>query len=70
MHNENVEDKPGLINKSPEKDAWLFELSLSDTSELEKLMKKDEYQNYLKSVTEDIDWIELLNKTLQKDLIY
>ena len=32
--NEAVEDKPGLVNSSPEQDGWLFRVLLQDEQEV------------------------------------
>ena len=50
-----VEDKPGLINSSPEQDAWLFELNLSNRIELKDLMDKEGYEKFLRSVKDDLE---------------
>ena len=50
-----MEDKPGLINSSPEEEAWLFELNLSNKIELDSLMDKDGYNKFLNSVTDDLE---------------
>ncbi|KAJ3849830.1 single hybrid motif-containing protein [Lentinula lateritia] len=42
--NETLADQPGLLNKSPEEKGWLCKIKLSDPSELEKLMNKEEYE--------------------------
>ena len=49
-----LEDKPALINTSPEEEAWMFELKLANRIELRSLMDKDGYDKFLKSVTDDI----------------
>ena len=41
--NEELEDDPGLINNDPYGDGWLFEVSPSDTSELDDLLDADSY---------------------------
>ncbi|XP_023323891.1 uncharacterized protein LOC111697949 [Eurytemora carolleeae] len=53
--NESVEDKPSLINTSPEEKGWLFRLSVADSSDFKNLMNKDEYTKFLESQTEDLD---------------
>jgi len=53
--NEVVEDKPALINTSSEEAAWLFQLDLSDTKELDTLMEKEKYLKFLESITDDIE---------------
>jgi glycine cleavage system H protein len=47
--NDKLELDPGLINKSPFEDGWMFALELSDPKELDQLMSEDEYQAFLKS---------------------
>ena len=49
-----LENKPALINTSPEEEAWMFELKLANRIELRSLMDKDGYNNFLKSVTDDM----------------
>ncbi|KAL0580380.1 glycine cleavage system H-protein subunit [Marasmius crinis-equi] len=45
--NEALSSQPGLLNKSPEDKGWLCKIKLSDPSEVEKLMSKEEYdQSY------------------------
>jgi len=51
----SVEDKPALINKSPEGDGWLFRLKVGDTTLFQKLMEKQEYQKYLESQKDDLE---------------
>merc|ERR1719167_469802 len=53
--NEGVEEKPALINKSPEDKGWLFRLELKDVSEFEKLMNKKDYELFLESQKDDLD---------------
>jgi len=42
--NEALNDQPGLINKSPEHEAWLCKIELTDPSEVEKLMDSEQYK--------------------------
>ena len=53
--NPALESRPNIINSSPELEAWMFELTLSNRIELRSLMDKDGYDNFLKSVTEDLE---------------
>ena len=53
--NHLLEEKPALINTSPEEEAWMFELTLANRIELTSLMDKDGYDNFLKSVTDDLE---------------
>jgi len=54
-NNKDVEDKPALINTSTEEAAWLFQLKLSKSEELDSLMDKSRYEKFLQSVTDDLD---------------
>jgi len=53
--NEDVENKPGLINSSAEDLAWLFQMKITNTDELKSLMSKEAYLKYLQSVTDDLE---------------
>eukprot|EP00088_Acartia_fossae_P047961 TRINITY_DN52150_c0_g1_i1.p1 TRINITY_DN52150_c0_g1~~TRINITY_DN52150_c0_g1_i1.p1 ORF type:complete len:166 (-),score=11.83 TRINITY_DN52150_c0_g1_i1:43-540(-) len=53
--NDRVEEKPALINTSPEQDGWLFRITVEDSSMFDKLMNKASYQKFLESQTDDID---------------
>ena len=43
-----LEEKPGTINKGPEGEGWLAKIEVSDTTELDGLMSKEEYDNFEK----------------------
>lgn len=45
--NQAIVDQPGLINQSPEDGAWFFKLTLSDPSELDGLMDRAAYDEFL-----------------------
>ena len=45
--NQAIVDQPGLINLSPESDAWFFKVKLSDPSELGGLMDRAAYDSYI-----------------------
>ena len=45
--NPELEDDPSLVNSGPESDGWFFKLKLSDVSELETLMNKAAYEEYI-----------------------
>ena len=47
--NEELSMKPELVNQSPYKDGWMIEVEPKDLSELEKLLKPDEYAKLIKS---------------------
>jgi len=42
--NEALEDRPELVNSDPYGEGWLFKVELSDDSELDALMKAEEYE--------------------------
>ena len=41
--NEQLVDTPDVVNSDPYGDGWLFEIELSDTSELDGLLDSDAY---------------------------
>lgn len=45
--NEDLEDSPELINKSPYEDGWLIQVRLSDKTELNALMGSEEYKEHI-----------------------
>lgn len=47
-HNSVLEEKPGTINKSPEAEGWIAQIEVSDASELDSLMSKEDYENFEK----------------------
>ncbi|KIC35134.1 glycine cleavage system protein GcvH [Leisingera sp. ANG-M7] len=42
--NETLADNPGALNESPEGDAWIYKIKLSDASQLDDLMDLDGYK--------------------------
>ena len=46
--NEEIADSPETVNENPY-GSWIFEIELSDESELDKLMDADEYENFCNS---------------------
>ena len=42
--NGKLADEPSKVNESPESDAWIYKIKLSDSSELEGLMDADGYK--------------------------
>lgn len=46
--NEVLGEKPGVINKGPEGEGWFAKIEISDASELEGLMSKEEYDAFEK----------------------
>lgn len=47
--NESVKENPIKINKSPFEEGWLAKVEISNKAELDKLMNKDQYEEFLKS---------------------
>ena len=47
--NEGVNDAPDIINKDPYGEGWLFEVELSDPSELDNLMDASAYKKQVES---------------------
>mgnify|MGYP005840029519 CR=1 FL=1 len=50
--NEDLADSPEIINEDPYGNGWLVVIDLSDPSELNDLMSRDEYEAFLKEVQE------------------
>ena len=42
--NGDLEENPGKLNESPEGDAWIYKIKLSDSAQLEDLMDLDGYK--------------------------
>jgi len=47
--NTALEGDPGLINKSPYDQGWIFALEITDPAELNSLMTEEQYLAFLKS---------------------
>ena len=47
--NTALDGDPGLINKSPYEDGWIFALEIANPAELNSLMSEEQYQDFLKS---------------------
>ena len=47
-NNQSIVDDPGKINSDPENEAWFFKLKIKDSSELDSLMNKEEYDKFAK----------------------
>lgn len=41
--NQSLKETPELVNKSPEKEGWLFKLKVSNPAELDNLLTESEY---------------------------
>ena len=46
--NQMIVDDPAKINEDPEGTAWFFKLKMKDTSEMDSLMNKEEYDKFAK----------------------
>ncbi|KAH7344632.1 glycine cleavage H-protein-domain-containing protein [Rhizoctonia solani] len=44
--NSTLEGKPSLLNSAPETEGWLCKIELSDPSEIEGLLKEEEYAKF------------------------
>ena len=47
-NNQAIVDDPAKVNNDPENDAWFFKLKITDKSEMDSLMNKDEYKKFSK----------------------
>ena len=47
-NNQAIVDDPGKVNSDPENEAWFFKLKIKDSSELDSLMNKEEYDKFAK----------------------
>jgi len=47
--NTELEKDPGLINKSPYDQGWMFAIEMTDPADLKALMTEAQYQDFLKS---------------------
>ncbi|HPI71922.1 MAG TPA: glycine cleavage system protein GcvH [bacterium] len=45
--NEALADQPELVNKDPFVDGWMIKIKMSDSSELESLLKADTYKSMI-----------------------
>ena len=49
--NQSIVDDPAKINEDPEGSAWFFKLKIKNTSELDTLMNKEEYDKFAKETS-------------------
>jgi len=47
--NKALESDPGLINRSPYEDGWIYALELANPADVNTLMTEEAYQEFLKS---------------------
>ncbi|HPX61442.1 MAG TPA: glycine cleavage system protein GcvH [Deltaproteobacteria bacterium] len=48
--NPAMDTAPELVNQDPEGEAWMAEVEISDPAELKKLMSREQYEEYLKTL--------------------
>jgi glycine cleavage system H protein len=51
--NQRLDESPGLINTSPEKEGWICRLVEVDESELDSLMTEEQYEQFLEEGAEE-----------------
>jgi len=47
-NNQSIVDDPAKINADPENEAWFFKLKVTNKSEMDSLMNKEEYEKFSK----------------------
>ena len=47
-NNQAIVDDPAKVNNDPENEAWFFKLKITDKSEMDSLMNKEEYDKFSK----------------------
>ncbi|MDA7565794.1 glycine cleavage system protein GcvH [Candidatus Pelagibacter sp.] len=47
-NNQAIVDDPAKVNNDPENEAWFFKLKITDKSEMDLLMNKEEYEKFSK----------------------
>ena len=47
-NNQAIVDDPAKVNNDPENDAWFFKLKITDKSEMDSLMNKEDYEKFSK----------------------
>lgn len=50
--NGELEDAPEKVNESPEDGGWICKVRLTDSSEIEGLMSKEDYNKYIEGLSE------------------
>ena len=46
--NQTIVDDPSKVNSDPESTAWFFKLKIKDSSEIDSLMNREEYEKFSK----------------------
>jgi glycine cleavage system H protein len=49
--NDVLNDHPEIINDSPEEDGWLVKIEISDPKGEDKLLDRNQYDEYVKGLT-------------------
>ena len=47
-NNQAIVDDPAKVNNDPENEAWFFKLKITDKSQMDSLMNKEEYEKFSK----------------------
>jgi glycine cleavage system H protein len=47
-NNQSIVDDPAKVNVDPENEAWFFKLKITNKSEMDSLMNKNEYEKFSK----------------------
>ena len=47
-NNQSIVDDPAKVNTDPENEAWFFKLKITNKSEMDSLMNKQEYEKFSK----------------------
>jgi glycine cleavage system H protein len=47
-NNQSIVDDPAKVNSDPENEAWFFKLKITNKSEMNSLMNKEEYEKFSK----------------------
>ena len=53
--NEMLIDNPSLLNEDPYGDGWIAIVRMSDPEELQRLMPKEEYEDYIDAINSDFN---------------
>ncbi|WP_457643281.1 glycine cleavage system protein GcvH [Persephonella sp.] len=48
--NEDLKEDPSLVNTDPYGEGWLYEVKMSDDSEIEDLMTAEDYRAYIEEI--------------------
>ena len=47
-NNQSIVDDPAKVNTDPENEAWFFKIKITNKSEMDSLMNKEEYEKFSK----------------------